>query len=387
MSGTTSDFYAIAYNISEEYRGSLEKKLKWVAEHIDKIKATIDKCAIADLIILGSGDYSNERFADITPQIESVIRNECFIFIIGETKSFYTREKVQCFYNEFFKYWGKTMEQYKSGSIIIKISITGENRRDILFRNGEITGTPAPETPAPGTDCSFYLKVMKEVEKNYYLLNNNYKLLNKELRDCKTSKRELEKEHDNILNKLDALRQEISQFKSKDPEQIRQNINKLQRELEKIQREAEEEQRQREAEEEQRQREQQRQREEEQRQREEEQRRQQQQRRPQQPPSGAKASGPQNCPSFGVEPFKCNVKSDYKKQLSIFHPDKNSGCKEEAQGKFSRVRGLCTNVLGAETPFEPDPTWEKGGSKKNKKTRKGYKKTINKRHRSKKTRR
>ena len=47
-----------------------------------------------------------------------------------------------------------------------------------------------------------------------------------------------------------------------------------------------------------------------------------------------------DCPSFGIEPKKCEDKEDYRRQSRIFHPDKNKGCIDEATEKYQIFSNL-----------------------------------------------
>ena len=49
----------------------------------------------------------------------------------------------------------------------------------------------------------------------------------------------------------------------------------------------------------------------------------------------------QKCPSQSLEPVPCKHDSDYRRQALIFHPDKNSSCRENASEKFKRLNELC----------------------------------------------
>ena len=85
--------------------------------------------------------------------------------------------------------------------------------------------------------------------------------------------------------------------------------------------------------------------------------------------SHASASAPLlNCPSYLQTPRRCNSKKDFIKQALIFHPDKNSGCIDDATEKFKQLQNICSSVL-------------KGGRKKNIKKimKKNIKKTIKRR--------
>jgi hypothetical protein len=49
----------------------------------------------------------------------------------------------------------------------------------------------------------------------------------------------------------------------------------------------------------------------------------------------------QKCPSQSLEPVPCKNDSDYRRQALIFHPDKNSYCRENATEKFKRLNEIC----------------------------------------------
>jgi len=49
----------------------------------------------------------------------------------------------------------------------------------------------------------------------------------------------------------------------------------------------------------------------------------------------------QKCPSQSLEPVPCKHDSDYRRQSLIFHPDKNSYCRENASKKFKRLNEIC----------------------------------------------
>lgn len=60
------------------------------------------------------------------------------------------------------------------------------------------------------------------------------------------------------------------------------------------------------------------------------------------------------CPSQSMEPTPCKHESDYRRQALMFHPDKNSYCRENATVKFKRLTELCRDrspqrigILGA----------------------------------------
>ena len=42
------------------------------------------------------------------------------------------------------------------------------------------------------------------------------------------------------------------------------------------------------------------------------------------------------------------IKSAYRKKASLFHPDKNSGCYEEATEKFKLLQNKCSSVRGGQ---------------------------------------
>jgi len=45
----------------------------------------------------------------------------------------------------------------------------------------------------------------------------------------------------------------------------------------------------------------------------------------------------EGCESNGRTPQRCKTKRDYYDQARIFHPDKNPGCKEDAETKFKQL--------------------------------------------------
>ena len=66
-----------------------------------------------------------------------------------------------------------------------------------------------------------------------------------------------------------------------------------------------------------------------------------------------------NCPSSNKRPYRCADKRDYLSQSRIYHPDKNSGCRDSATEKFQALNNMCSNVTGGRKT-----------SKKQKKTKK-----------------
>lgn len=69
------------------------------------------------------------------------------------------------------------------------------------------------------------------------------------------------------------------------------------------------------------------------------------------------------CPSKNRNPRPCLNKKDYKEQMLIFHPDKNTGCQAEASEKTKILNGL--------------PSCNFGGRMRSKKHRNTYKKREN----------
>ena len=62
------------------------------------------------------------------------------------------------------------------------------------------------------------------------------------------------------------------------------------------------------------------------------------------------------CPSKGIEPTTCIKTSkegmkQYRKDILLFHPDKNPGCPEESNEKMQRLNQLCNTF---ETMFKPE---------------------------------
>lgn len=60
------------------------------------------------------------------------------------------------------------------------------------------------------------------------------------------------------------------------------------------------------------------------------------------------------CPSQSMDPTPCKNERDYRRQALMFHPDKNSYCRENATVKFKRLTEMCrgrstqrTGILGA----------------------------------------
>ncbi len=59
-----------------------------------------------------------------------------------------------------------------------------------------------------------------------------------------------------------------------------------------------------------------------------------------------------NCPSKNMVPKVCETKKDFFKQSLIFHPDKNSGCYEEATEKFKLLQNKCSSVRGGQSKLK-----------------------------------
>jgi len=77
-----------------------------------------------------------------------------------------------------------------------------------------------------------------------------------------------------------------------------------------------------------------------------------------------------DCPSNNIDPpTHCLKPIDYKKQILIFHPDKNSGCKEDATKKFQKL----TRCSSAGKKTKKKTRSKKRRSKKNKTRRRSKK--------------
>jgi hypothetical protein len=460
----TNTFLAIAFKINPAI------KPVWIDKQRSNIIETMKECKIYNMEII---DSANQFFPPVNESFEKYhgtlsdlqIQLFCFLFIFGRVEGVEPSkelvDKVKCFYINFLTRSGISESDYQQGTSIILYKFTGQSNRHVIFSHQIQPETPeTPETPEKQPiDCSKYINKFES-------LNTDKIILQRELDDCQTSKKTLEQENDNILTKLDGLKEQIRQFKSKDPEQIRQNIINLQRELDKIQREAEEEQRrqqdteeqqrrQREAEEQQRraaeeqqrraaEEQQRRQREAEEQQRrsaEEQQRRsaEEQQRRQQPPPAAGQefdfAGIPPACTT--VSTIYNDYNSQKKKLISLITENKKRVIVEKILDatvkRLDGIRAISIRGDAGATGCEPFESWYiknkswfikefeeikglvsqynrgkpasdtvtlpldagkqfnfSGGkfrrTKRNiKKTRKGYKKTINKRHRSKKT--
>lgn len=352
MSNTAFIFQVVAFRL---FGSHIADPNGWINMYSNAILETVQECGIPSFNIRTTGqniNMSGETYIlPFTPSstVLDIIRNECIFFV------FQTKDYAENFLSHFLKKINKfnasnsiptlTPQQYNEIALVMQVVVDGfHQRKTLIFWGNPVFGIPysasAPPTPpTPPTPPASLAEQLKECNEN----------------------------RDRILNTLDNLKFEIKQFKSKDPETLKQNIIKLENELKKIIEDAEQAQQQ---EEEQRKQEE----EEEDRRKTEayaEERRQNEMRQ-------NKMRNKKNCASHGIEPTPCQSKADYKKQLLLFHTDRNRECAAEANTKFIGLQEVCKQFANIPDPDERDdePVVNNtyfGGSKKNKKSKKGYK--------------
>ena len=341
MSNTSFIFQVVAFRL---FGSHIADPNGWINMYSNAILETVQECGIPSFNIRTTGqniNMSGETYIlPFTPtsKVLDIIRNECIFFV------FQTKTYAENFLSHFLKKINKfnasnsiptlTPVKYNEIALVMQVVVDGfHQRKTLIFWGNPVFGIPysasdsAPPPPPPTPPAS----------------------LAEQLKECNENR-------DRILNTLDNLKFEIKQFKSKDPETLKQNIIKLENELKKIIEETEQNQQQ---EEEQRKQEEEEQRkaeayaEEQRQQQEEEQRR-----------------NKKKCASQGKEPTPCQSKADYKKQLLLFHTDKNKECAEEAYTKFIELQRVCKQFATIPDPDRAIPGVDDpyfGGSKKNKK--------------------
>ncbi len=337
---------------------------QWINENKNNITQAMAICGIPFIKIISNMVFpfnGNETFKTFTGSFSESDLKQSFLLLIGtfnEADAPSTlRDQVMCFNIQFQKALKTPIEIYDANTAIVYYKYTGvePSRNLVLDINQPVTSGEKSETPRQSTDCSDYIKSLNKLRIKFEALNNEKIILQREMDDCTKSKKTLEKNNDD-------LREEMNQFKSKNPQQIRQNIANLQRELDRILKEQEDYMK---------------------RQWSKPPPAEEQQRQEQSTPPPAQPAQPDNCRSFGKTPNPtCRSKADYKRQSVIFHPDKNTGCPLEAEAKFKLLGQICSEVNEATGGSK---TYKK--NKKNinkKKSRRSYKKTSNKRHPSKK---
>lgn len=52
-----------------------------------------------------------------------------------------------------------------------------------------------------------------------------------------------------------------------------------------------------------------------------------------------------NCPSREFDPMPCRNQLSFLKQMAIFHPDRNTGCREEATRKWRILGNVCEEFM------------------------------------------
>ena len=250
----------------------------------------------------------------ITPIIEESMRrcNIKDITIISPINVNYAR----------YKYFPETVETFETYTGDLTYTQLGQSHILLVSATNELTDELDQKIKCFIENFIFITKISRDIISvvffTSYQGSNSRKVisminvqerteLEQLLNVCNESKNKLDNEYNNVLIKLDSLKEQLRQFNNKDPQQIQLNINKLQRELERIQREAEEAETARQREE-------------------KEQRRQQEEQK--------------NCRSFGINPEPCIDKSHYRRQSVIFHPDHNRSCKADAEIKFKNLTSL-----------------------------------------------
>ena len=348
--------------ISESFLGIAmliqpQSTINWVQTNKQFIEESMRRCNINHIKIISQNDDNNnktdfpksvETFETYLGKLTDTQLKESYLLLfssITELRSELTAElnqKIQCFIENFIILTNIPRDIFLSNISVVLFTYTGTSSRKLIDEINVVLQRPE-ERREP--DCSKEIaqiqtlneRIIKITDK-YQQLNNDktsmQRLLEQQLNDCNKSKIKLDKEYDNVLIKLDSLKEQLRQFNNKDPQQIQLNINNLQRELERIQREAEEAETARQREE----KEQRRQQEEQKRQQEEQIRQEQKKRR--RTEESATPSKMKGCRSFGINPEPCINKSHYKKQSLIFHSDQNPSCVNEAENKFKTLVSL-----------------------------------------------
>jgi len=202
---------------------------------------------------------------------------------------------------------------------------------------------------------------------------------------------EITREFGNKLQeKLNLIEKEITRKQAAEEQTRRQQEEQTRRQQEEAKkqeqtRRQQEEQTRRQQEEAKKQEQTKRQQEEQTKRQQEQTRRQQEQSRQQTPPPTEPATqkeAPSNCNSFFKTPKSCNSKKEYLLQMRDFHPDKNTGCPDDAKKKFEIVSKLCSKYVVTGT----GELEKSGGLKKKQSTRRNKtnkSKRLNKKNKSK----
>jgi len=425
---------------------------------------TLNKCVIFSV--------NNSVYTDIndhnalTTYYNDEVRlniNQSLLFIVSD--DVYYNQNVDSIANKLICFRDKLKEIFNltnySKLAIIKIS-ANEIIADravlfnIDFNPQQQPKQPSPKQPSPKQPSPFdnepnRPRKRSRVSEDGNIQNNKFEKLRekfeklnlekisiqRELDECRTSLSKCDSERDNLITKLDGLRDELKGFKSKDPESLRRSINKLNNELKRIVEEQEELERQ----EEQRRQEERRRKESEERKRKEseerrrkeseerrrkesddrrkkkmsEERREEQRRRKESeerkkkkekeiPPeikemleqlerdkqrnknneNKNKKAPVLDC--FAKEhPFPdCSGMTDAQKKRVFlkysmyYHPDKNKGCEEYAS-ELMKDLGMEKNCGKKDSPFQPEEPGKKGGKRKTNR-RKSYHQKTRKMH-------
>jgi hypothetical protein len=441
--------YGIAIENTKRYSSQLTERDRISSSIASALKSCgINKCVIFSANNSVYLDVHDHNLLTTYLNQEDKLKlniNHALLFIIADDKYYNDNlelmtTKFNCFKEKlkemFFPSIGYQTELiFSKSTALIKISQEMMSNREILFNIDALTEPqPQPQEPneMPMQQSSspeieqpkqrFKKRSRSSEEENVSKYNKYEKLrekfekinldkisIQRELDECKINLLKCDSERDNLIAKLDGLRDEIKGFKSKDPETLRRSILKLNNELKRIieeqeelerqeemrrkeeRRKKEEEERRKKESDDRRKKESDDRRQEERRKKESEERRQEERRQEERkqeerrkkeseerkqeerrkeemrrkenqkkrsPVAPACPSKDKNIPDCSKMNYSDKIKT-FRRMSLIFHPDKNPGCKEESEIKFKELNDKCN-------PPPPSPTNKKGGSKKSK---------------------
>jgi DNA repair exonuclease SbcCD ATPase subunit len=350
-------YVALAFYVSPESRDT------WIHMKKSAIEKTMKTCGIQHLTILSDvkqgPHWTNEFFnSDYTSpngkkygQLDNY--TDSFLFLLQEYNYSPTEihqdihNAIECFMNTFQKQLRVEDQEFMSHSAVVLYQVTGTSYREIVYtlplsedeedeyqeddeeddEEDEYEEEDEYQNEYQDEDCSDEINRINFLTNKIDDLEKYISSIERERDYCNEAKTRIEDQHNAVLVRLDNLRSELNKFKSKDPEQLKKNIETLQRELEQIKKD---EEKQRQQQEQERQRQQQEQ--EKQRQQEQEKQGKNKNRLLDPPPrERIKNKGDPfyvlDLPNPGSKPIddtdKKNIKKQFRKLSLIYHPDKN----------------------------------------------------------------